>query len=94
MNIKKGILLGVLMYICSFLIGLALIYFSGSYQSPAILLWGGVVILVVLSAIFSLWYFYNEKAHWKQGLSLGLIFDKSVFKKIFFSYQSCAAHQH
>ncbi len=76
MNYKRAIILGILIYIATFIIGAGL-FFLG-FDNPSDLLTNiiGLAVLIILTAIGSLYYFKDKKAKKtaKEGFFLGIIF--------------------
>ena len=74
MNWKRGVLTGLGIYAASIIWGFLLIFSSTSIDlNNPIVLVVSLIILAVIYALFSLWYFRKEIADWKEGLYLGLI---------------------
>ncbi len=75
MNWKRGLWIGALFYLMAILLNIILVNIikSSSSNNP-VLLWVGLAGLVILTGLFSFWYFSKEKADWKEGLYLGIFF--------------------
>lgn len=79
MNLKKGILIGLALYISEIIVMLLAIYvifraFAESSSISSIYIITTLVITVLLTSLASLWYFNKSKRNIKEGLKLGLIF--------------------
>ena len=79
MNLKRGILIGIALYIAEIIVMLAAIYiifsvFAESKSISSIYALTTFIITVILTSLAGLWYFNKAKRDTKEGLKLGLIF--------------------
>ncbi|MEK6792484.1 MAG: hypothetical protein AABX96_02350 [Nanoarchaeota archaeon] len=79
MNLKRGILIGLALYIAEIIIMLVAIYiifrlFAESKSISSIYALTTFIITVILTSLASLWYFNKVKRNVKEGFKLGLIF--------------------
>jgi hypothetical protein len=80
MNLKRAIWMGALVYASSFIIGILIavaleIDFSTATEAPPQVWYIGIVVTIVLSALFTLWYFKDKKIKPapKEGLLFGFV---------------------
>ena len=76
MDIKRVLWVGVLFYLVNLLFAYILNYLTPSGDvNNYLVLFGGIVVLIISTGLFSWWYFKGRKIKkgWKEGLYLGLI---------------------
>jgi uncharacterized membrane protein YfcA len=79
MKIKRGILIGVALYVATMIVGIILTIFAqsslSSPQSMPTTYWIiTIVVTVVLTSLASIWYFAKAKRTTLEGLKLGITF--------------------
>src|SRR6185436_18765304 len=87
MNVKRGILIAITLYIATMLVDIIIaLIIKGKAPSPTVS-WIIIIIeTVMLTSLASLWYFNKAKRNVKEGLKLGTTFAITGFiVNLFFS---------
>ena len=79
MNFKRGIFIGLALYLITFIVGIVLtvivqIIFDSLQNMPTTYWIITIVVTVILTSLASLWYFNKAKRNIIEGLKLGITF--------------------
>ncbi|MBS3083478.1 hypothetical protein J4423_01600 [Candidatus Pacearchaeota archaeon] len=79
MNLKRGILIGLALYLITFIVGIVLtviaqINFESLQNMPTTYWIITIIVTVILTSLTSLWYFSKAERNIIEGLKLGITF--------------------
>lgn len=79
MNLKRGILIGIVLYLATLIIGVIITILtkanlSTPQNAPTAYWIITIITTVVLTGLASVWYFNKSKRNTKEGLKLGVVF--------------------